>query len=270
MANLKLTVLSILALLLCLCNFGDCAKALSQEELKAVAKFRPMVQDILTKDYQKTDKYLVRWLRARDMDIPAAVEMLKTALKWRKDNRIDAILKETILTFPNPPYIIDGVDKQGSPIVTMYPARVDTRRQIIAGNEAKLVRYFDQFLETISVKLREMDGNSTSDIVQNINIYDFTNYNLKQHGCVGCFPIYVEWVKHYEDYYPDLCKLLVFVNLPRIAVPLVEVLRPAMSPPTQKVFKVFGPDRQEWAPFLLKFINPNELTYQFGGNKKLN
>ncbi len=48
----------------------------------------------LDKDYQKSDIYLIRWLRAKNFNIRAAEEMLVSDLKWRKNEKMDNIDQE--------------------------------------------------------------------------------------------------------------------------------------------------------------------------------
>jgi hypothetical protein len=48
----------------------------------------------LDKDYQKSDIYLIRWLRAKNFNIRAAEEMLIADLKWRKNEKMDNIDQE--------------------------------------------------------------------------------------------------------------------------------------------------------------------------------
>lgn len=49
---------------------------------------------LLNRDFMKYDIYLIRWLRSRDFDINAAEAMLRDNLKWRKERKMDTILKE--------------------------------------------------------------------------------------------------------------------------------------------------------------------------------
>jgi hypothetical protein len=45
------------------------------------------------------DVFLARFSRARDRKVDAAYEMLRNALKWRADNRVDSIKSDLFLSF---------------------------------------------------------------------------------------------------------------------------------------------------------------------------
>jgi len=95
----------------------------SPEELQKLAEFRAKVKDILETDEQKDDYFLIRWLRARSLDVSKAEEMLRKSLNWRKQEEIDgADLREEIpLKFKRlNPMGRGGVDKDGN-IVLIFP-----------------------------------------------------------------------------------------------------------------------------------------------------
>ncbi|CAG7825907.1 unnamed protein product, partial [Allacma fusca] len=47
------------------------------KELEALANFRPLVSDLSLNDEQKSDMFMLRWLRARELNLKAAEEMLR-------------------------------------------------------------------------------------------------------------------------------------------------------------------------------------------------
>lgn len=57
---------------------------LSTEEMHVLAKFKTKVVPILPKSYMKTDVYLIRWIRARNLNIHLAEQMLRSNLRWRR------------------------------------------------------------------------------------------------------------------------------------------------------------------------------------------
>ncbi|XP_021966058.1 SEC14-like protein 3 [Folsomia candida] len=65
----------------------------SDLEYQKLIEFRAKVQNLLQTEYQKDDSFLIRWLRARDLNLIRAEEMLRASLKWRQDNDVDNILK---------------------------------------------------------------------------------------------------------------------------------------------------------------------------------
>jgi hypothetical protein len=51
----------------------------------ALDKFKELVGPRLPHDYMSEDIYLIRWLRAKNFDIPAAEKMLKTVLIYNQN-----------------------------------------------------------------------------------------------------------------------------------------------------------------------------------------
>lgn len=65
----------------------------TSEEKDKLVKFRSNLAGLsLTKD-QLDDSYLIKWLRARNLDLVKAEDMFRTSMKWRKDNQIDTLLE---------------------------------------------------------------------------------------------------------------------------------------------------------------------------------
>src|SRR5687768_11944983 len=60
---------------------GTTDDRLTKEKSALVARFRPLVKDLIYKDWMNTDEYLYRWLHARRGNFRAAREMLKTVSK---------------------------------------------------------------------------------------------------------------------------------------------------------------------------------------------
>lgn len=64
----------------------------------------------------KKDVYLIRWLRSKYFNIRDAEKMLMDHLKWRKDNKIDRIMKEDFSDMDNKyKYHLETHDKESKP-----------------------------------------------------------------------------------------------------------------------------------------------------------
>jgi hypothetical protein len=64
-------------------------------------------------DFLQNDLYLLRFLRAKNFDVGRSVEMLKQALKWRKEMRLDT--NEDFTDFDKLYPGANGNDKDGLP-----------------------------------------------------------------------------------------------------------------------------------------------------------
>jgi len=233
------------------------------------------VKDVTYKDYMLSDPYLIRWLRARNLDLNRANAMLRKNLKWRKENGIDDILNENILELPGqPPFYRDGVDFEGSIVVILLPARVDMRKYLLNGKRDKVVRMFDQLMEMGEIQILGslgIIGNTTAadrpraDVTTVIN--DMHGYTLRQHACLQCLGVYIEWFTHMESYYPGYTKHIIVVNAPRIAASLIELLKPVVSPETRNILQIYGSNKNEWIPVLRKLVPQDQVRANLGGTK---
>jgi hypothetical protein len=244
------------------------------KEKAALVKFRELVKDVTYADYMKSDPYLIRWIRTKDFDLNEASKMLRTAIKWRKANKIDGILNETFIEFHSPPYYLDGIDYEGSQVLVLLPARVDMRRIVVSAKRPEAVRFFDQLMEKgeqTSLKLLGVIGNNSVPADQRPDlltvVMDMQGYSLRQHACLQCLTTYVEWMTHMETYYPGYTKHFIIINAPRIAVPVVELLKPVMSRQTRNAFQVFTANKKEWGPVLKKIIPPDQVRANLGGTR---
>jgi hypothetical protein len=237
------------------------------QEKQTLDKFRPLVKNIIVHDFEKEDAYLIRWLRAHTYNLNAAANALREAQQWRKANRIDSIVNETILEFATPPYTLDGVDKKGRPVLAMSASKMDVRKLILAGKRDQLLRYLLQSGERAVVKAREGRNTTSAKDGRFISIIDLHGFSTRQHGCLACIELYADWTRKNEKYYPGVLVHDLWINTPRIALPIIEILSPLMSEESLKTFRAFGTNREEWSAFLRKIIPADQLTYQFGGTK---
>src|SRR5687768_9428990 len=58
------------------------------EEVNKLEQFRARVGHI----YPEVDEKLITWLRARDMDLDKAEQMLRRHLVWRRNNEMESLL----------------------------------------------------------------------------------------------------------------------------------------------------------------------------------
>jgi hypothetical protein len=240
------------------------------EEIKALAEFRPQVIKLIPLEYERTDAYLIHWLRARKLKVPAAVEMFQEAYKWRIHHKVDNILNETILELNPLPYVFGGYDREGSPLVILALTLLDIRGLLVRGTSFNTIyRYCVQVVERAVTQRRSASLKFGKEITQATVVVDGAGFNLRQHGCASCIPLIRDLFIAFEKYYPGILKHIVLINVPRIALPIVELVKPFMSEGTLKAIKIFGPDKPKWTKYLHSIIAPDQLPFRFGGSKKV-
>jgi hypothetical protein len=249
-------------IILALANGQSTTSPKEQEGIEKLRKLAgPIKPEYLTEDFM-----LLNFLRAAQLDVNEAHRRLKEAVEWRKTIKIDKIREEKILPELYP-WRIEGHDKKGRPIVYWPAARWDARKVILAGQRDAFIRKHAQLVDTAMYAVLDARKATGKDIREFDLILDLHGYNLRQHACLLCFPTYFEWTNNYERNYPQTFGNFYMINTPRIFQPLLELLRGIFTPHTRKALKVYGPNKQEWVPELLKFIDEDVLIQQYGGKK---
>jgi hypothetical protein len=273
-ANLKSCILSftfIVTFLLTTTIPLSCAKiTLKPEETKALEEFRPLVEDILTQDYQKLDSYLLRWLRAKKLNVKDAANALADSQKWRQKNNMETILDEKFPEFSNFVYTDDSVDKEGRTVFTFSLGSIDMRKIVLAGTQDRFLRFGLFSIEKAVRKAAEnvLKSNGTLNDARLVSITDLHGFSLRKHGCLSCIPLYAQSGKYIEMNYPGVNGLAIYINTPRAALPVIEVAKTFISEETLGELKVFGTSRTEWSEYLHSIIDSDQLPYQYGGTKK--
>jgi len=240
---------------------------LTKSQKAALDKFKANVLPKLTQDYQKSDLYLIRWLRAKNFNIKDAEEMLKADLKWRKAERMDDIHKEDWSDMQEEfPWYMDGYDNEGKPIVTTNFDEWDIRKGVVAGKIKRLMRWMTFGQESAVRKVRELQG-----MGKNVTQWDFiinmNNFNIPVHGCAQCLPIYTNYVLNYEKHYPGSVDKMMLLNTPQVFEVVLNLIRPVMSQQTRDALKVYTNNKDEWEHIVFADIKRDQLVKQYGGTK---
>jgi len=202
--------------------------------------------------------------------VRAAEEMLVSNLKWRKAEKMDNIDKEDWSDMEEDyPWYLDGYDNEGKPILTANYDEWDIRKGVVAGKIQRLMRWMTYAQESGVRKVRELQAQG-----KNVTQWDFiinmNNFNLIQHGCVQCLPLYTNFVSNYEQRYPGSCDKILLLNTPSVFEIVLNLIRPIMSAQTREALKVYNNNREEWDHILFSDIRRDQLVKEYGGTKTRN
>jgi len=243
--------------------------ALTSKQKAVLEEFKTILKGKLPHDYMEEDLYLIRWLRAKNFKLKDAEAMLTQNMNWRRDNKMDGILKEDWSEYRKQyKYWIDGVDKEGRPILFIDVGEWDLRKATVTGQSAKLTRYIDRIYEEITEKVRNMRTVEGKNVTQYYLIYDMDGFNLAQHGCPACIPLTTRVITTYENYFPGGQHKVVLVNTPGPFQTLLQILKPLMSPMTRDILNIYG-KKEEGAAVLLKDISADQLVAELGGTRAI-
>ncbi|KAL4252117.1 CRAL-TRIO lipid binding domain superfamily protein [Abortiporus biennis] len=223
-------------------------KQFTAEEWKALKELRKQLPEIVKEAYEdaetkpetvtlwgvtidpahpetdaKISVVLLKFLRARELDVAAARTMLVSTLKWRQQFKIDEVLKEE---FPEEVFgnvgFVKGVDKEGRPVTyNLYGG--PTVKEVFS-DVGRFTRWRVQLMEKTVLLL---DFENHDQMIQ-VHDYDgvsmFRDANQKEaaHEATNIF----------QNHYPEFLAWKYFVNVPTLLTWIFWLFKPLISPKT--------------------------------------
>ncbi|CAL8098288.1 unnamed protein product [Orchesella dallaii] len=241
--------------------------SLSLNEKVALEKFRERVDPILKQNFMKTDAYLIQFLRARHFDGDAAEKMIREMLQWRKDNAIDNMRLENWRDMAQDFHAtIDTYDKTGRPVGVIDIYDWDIRQAVLQGNGRRLLRYVIYLVENITTQMYERQELGMN-VTQVVVLGNADGFNVIQHGCPLCLPLWIQFIQIVESYYPQALDELIIIDASPAIQVVLEAIRPFLSRTTRDAIKIFGPNRAKWMAYLDDKISKAERRPKYGGTK---
>ncbi len=151
----------------------------TDKEKQKLLEFRKIVGDSLESDDQKEDSYLIRWLRARNLDLVKAEEMFRASMKWRKDNNIDTILEQEEIPeefSSSTPIAFCGISKDGYAVFVCPFGRHDARHGLEKYGIDRMERFQIHNMEKLSKLFQEEGKKHGKNVTQIIEILDCEGY----------------------------------------------------------------------------------------------
>lgn len=235
------------------------------QERRALDQLKAAVRDVWQKELF-TDAYLLRWLRARDLDVTKAEDLLRKNLLWRKEKEVDTIVERyewhPILRqyFPGG---IFGHDKDGSPIYIINIGSGDFKGMLQCLSKEQLVMHVVYVLEQLQ-RGRDSQTRKLGKLVDtSVFLFDFDNFSLRQVYSWQVVDYIRALVVLYENYYPETLKLALLINTPSFFPIFWRLIRPFLSERTASKVHIFSGDG--WQKVLLDYVDPGELPAHWGG-----
>ncbi|KAF8473628.1 CRAL/TRIO domain-containing protein [Russula ochroleuca] len=254
----------------------------TEKEWAALKEFRPLLPDILEKAYEgkegarttsiviwgvtldpngkkdaRASVVLMKWLRARNLNLKEAQAMMVDTLRWREEFKIEEVMKETFPDVFNSFGHLYGRDKEGRPIVyNIYGRNNDLTTAF--SDVQRFIRWRVALMEE-GVKLIDFET-----VDQMIQVHDYEGVTLSSRtsnskaaasAISGIF----------QDHYPEFLARKFFVNVPSLMTWIFWLFRPVLSPATLAKMKVVGHGPSTIGKELLPLIDDKELPAQYGG-----
>jgi len=202
-----------------------------------------------------------------NLDISAAKTMLLDAVKWRKNNNINEILKEDWSDLEQDfPASFDTQDKMNRPIATMEFSDWDFRSAVLTGKSQRLNRYLTYIIERMvqNVFKAQEDGKS---VTRALVLLDLDGFSIRRNACPACMPVLIRWAITMESYYPQFTQEIIFINAPSIVQVPFNVLRSFVNADTRDQLKILGSNKEQWMKYLDERVDRNQRTQRYGGTK---
>jgi len=263
-----------LIFLILLTYFANVANAYypdyTDAERDAINKLRPLIADYLVPDYMKTDAYHLRLLKATKFDVNNAVEIAKRNNKWRKLNNIDEILNQDLNEYYTDfPFKIEGVDKEGSPILQFHFGKWKLRNYALSSDlELRKipVKVFIQALETVEQKLYAIQKSGGQNISSTYVVDDMDGLSVREHVCRKCLSLMADLLRTFLNY-PSLWKKEVVINAPKIFSRIKQLIDEILPSDVSRIIYVYAPNENTWRDEVSQDISADQLPIEFGGTQ---
>ncbi|CAL8098304.1 unnamed protein product [Orchesella dallaii] len=164
------------------------------------------------------------------------------------------------------PATIDSYDKTGRPVGVIDLYHWDIRRAVLQGKGQRLLRYVINLTENITRQMYERQELGMN-VTQVVVLANADGFNVIQHACPLCLPLYIQLVQIIENYYPQVLDELIIIDAPTTIQVVLETIRTFLSRANRDAIKVFGPNRSRWMEYLDNKISKEERRPAYGGTK---
>lgn len=241
---------------------------ITQDEEKILLKFKELLSSKKTEycSIINDDSVLIRFLRARKMDLNKSYEMFINTLLWRKENKLDEIFK---FEFPELsqvkkfyPHGFHKTDKTGRPIYFEISGDLNIDELFKATTSEKLLRYkICQYEYLMNFIFPSCSLASNSYISQSVSIFDVKKQTTKFMS--KKILDFLKLVSGFsQNHYPETLGSLYIINSGMMFKVVWTAVKPFLDEKTKKKVVTLGSDYRKK---LLEVIDEENLPAILGG-----
>lgn len=202
---------------------------------------------------------LMKFLRARNLDIDEAKSMFISTLRWRQAFDVEGLVKEQ---FPQDIFgelgKIYGKDKGGHPVsYNIYGANKNL--DAVFGDVQRFLRWRVAFMEE-AISL--LDFETTDQILQ---IHDYEGVSVSSRTS-NSKKAASEATSIFQNHYPEFLAAKFFVSVPSFLTWIFWAFKPFLPAATLAKMSVVGSGAQTIGAALLPLISEQELPKRYGGS----
>ncbi|KAL2607549.1 hypothetical protein R1flu_026122 [Riccia fluitans] len=242
---------------------------ITEVELNALKRFKGV---ILARGFhcpqRSDDEFLVRFLRARQLDVRKAATMYGEYVQWRRDNNVDSVLQN--FKYPELDRVLQAwpqnwhkTDKMGRPINIQLVSRTNIKDVFRETTEERLLMravwvwedLHENKLPACSRAAGRHIARATVIVdLKDVSVMTFTNAHVRK-----VLPKMARW---FSSYFPEYLGRLIIINAPVAFKVLWEMLSPFVDDQTQKKI---GIHKNNGLDDLLATVDAENLPEFLGG-----
>ncbi|KAF5377763.1 hypothetical protein D9757_008087 [Collybiopsis confluens] len=201
---------------------------------------------------------LMKFLRARYLNVSEGKTMLISTLRWRDEFNVEAACNET---YPQDVFgelgHISGRDKQGRPVVyNVYGGNQDLKA--VFGDVQRFLRWRVAFMEK-SIELLDFETND-----QMIQVHDYLGVSMTSRDA-NSKNAASEASSIFSGHYPELLFKKYFINVPSYMTWIFWLFKPLLPSATLAKMSVVGSGASTIGKALLPEIDAKQLPKRYGG-----
>jgi hypothetical protein len=236
----------------------------SEHELGLIKEIRMRIQDVGVDEEYLQAKNLVRFLRARRLDVNLTEDMIRKHVEWMREVQLDTVMEyDPCPEFKsNFPWFLVGYDNLGGPLAVINMGKWNIWK--ISGMKDDAVRLFLQYFETCW-RVMKMKSKGRDSIPQFTVIVDCEGLCWKHYTCYEGVQAVLTMFKYFEANYPETMRRGIFVNTPSVFSIFWKTIKPLMSHETIAKFQILGSNKNEWIKEISKCAKLDQVPQKYGG-----
>ncbi|KAL5717670.1 hypothetical protein ACHQM5_010646 [Ranunculus cassubicifolius] len=200
------------------------------------------------------DLTLIRFLRARNLNVEKASQLLLKYLKWRQEFVPKGFISESEILndLAQRKFFQQGTDREGRPIGIVFGAKHFPKK----GGLDEFKRCVVYFLDKLCSKMQR--GQDRFFIIVDLQGWGYSNCDIR--GYLGALSIL-------QDCYPERLGKLLLVNVPYIFMAAWKLVYPFIDNNTRT--KISFVEKSKLTSILLEDIDESQLPENYGGKLTL-